>query len=362
MEQKFKILYVSSTYDKSLILLKEIANYAKAFNIEVKLVILGKSQEASINNNFESIYIDVPPEHSKAFNSNPKYFKHIKTEIEKSIKDFNPDLIHSSVFSGICVDKSNIPSILTLQDEFISKLSWLKNNSAGFRTDIYKKLAEYALNEASSVTTGSRFLSDILSKVYKFKKPITVIYNGANEIKELSSPEKPYILTQINEHDSDKLNLLKNLSYKIPQNVKIRAIGMNNPIQPIKNVEFISSKEEMNKAFEESSIYLALSEYETSGHQEITAAMNGCAIVANDTPMSRELWNDCGCIFEHNNVNSLIRNVNNLIENPSRLVQHIKSCKSKALTDFNFKNTIAEYWNLYKGCSQKHFKTTQNNK
>lgn len=357
MDQGFKILYVSDTSDKSLNLFKEMASYAKTLNIVVKLVILGKTQDFGLEQ-IDVEYIDIPFEHSLAFNSNPKYFKFLKKSLENVISQFNPNLIHSSVFSAICVEKGNIPAILTLQDEFIPKIYRLINNTAGFKIDIYQKLVEYALNEASKITVSSKFLANILIKIYKLKKSLKVIYNGVNEIKEFKSPEKPYILTKIAEHDTDKFNLLKKLSFKIPSNVKIRAIGKDNFNCFSKNIEFISesSSEQMSKLFEESSIYLSFAE--SKGMQEIEAAMNGCAIVANDSPLTRELWSDCGCIFEYNNSNSLIRSINNLIENPPRLVQHIKSCKSKAISDFNLKFIVSEYWNLYNDCYPKSLKAS----
>lgn len=348
MEQSTKILYISSVEDKNLSLFREIA---KSFCCKVKFIILGQKEKDFKNDNeFETSYIDIPPENSHIYNLNSEYFKLVKNKIENEITKFKPDLIHTSVFSGACVDNYSIPVIVSLQEEFVSKLFWLRNDIKRYKIDIYKKLADYALNSASLVTVPSKFLGGLLAKVYKFQSPLKIVYNGVSEIKEIQAPDKPFIVTKIDQNDRDKLFLLKNLAGKLPPNVKINVIGQNMFTGNIKNIEFIAEnrKEDISEILEKSSIYLSLCDYDTTGFQEIMAAMKGCAVVANDTLISREMWGDCGCIFEYNNLNSLIRVVNNLIENPPRLVQHIKSCRLKALTDFNSKNTVLEYLNIYK--------------
>ena len=205
--------------------------------------------------------------------------------------------------------------------------------------------------------TQTRFTADCLARTYNLKKGIKIIYSGIDETPVFYRPENPVLLTGGNFLENGKnLDLLLKIAHKLPNNIKIKILGNYKTDRKFPaNIEFLTglTTEELQEAYQNSSIYLALSGYNSSWLPSIRAAGAGCAILANDVPVLRELWGDCASIFERDSVNSLIRCINNLAENKNLLEITSKNCQAKALCVFNARRMAYEYINLYKSLLRK---------
>lgn len=269
------------------------------------------------------------------------------------INDFDPNIVHLNHYMTIS-DKVECPVIVTGHGDLISLIKWTRSNT--FKNiDQYRESVKNAVNSADAVILTSRFAVECLHKEYDFNNKFRVIYNGINIDTASNLPEKPCILAEGDLNDRSKnIGLLMKIADKIPESIKIRVIGNNNFDRNNKRIEWINnlSFEEKVQLHKKSSIFLALSSYEPFGFSSIISAYSNCAILANDIPFHRELWGDCACVYERNNINSFIRNLNNLIENEKLLTFTAKSCQAKALSAFSMKRMGLEYINIYRAILQ----------
>jgi len=309
-----------------------------------------KFQEEELKKlNVEISYTDYYPEKSDIYS-----MEEAENYLIQAINKFNPHIVHLNHHMAIS-EKIEYPVIITSHKDLISLSKWTRTNAVK-NIDQYKQFVKKALHSADAVIATSRFAIECLFREYNFKNQFKVIYNGVNIEPTDVFPENPCILAEGDLHDRSKnLILLSKIADKIPDNIKIRVIGHNNFDKSSKRIEWLNNLSfgEKLDVYKKSSIFLALSTYETSGFSSMISACSNCAILANDIPFYNELWGDCACIFERNNLNSFIRNLNNLIENEKLLAFTVKNCQAKALSSFSLKRMGLEYVNLYRYTLQK---------
>jgi glycosyltransferase involved in cell wall biosynthesis len=191
-----------------------------------------------------------------------------------------------------------------------------------------------------------------LLRTYDSHNRIKVIYNGINLKVRARENENVSLFTAVNtKKETGNLNMFLKAVQKLPENIKVSVI--ENGLEEKKfsdRIQYHSfpSTETINEICSSSDIYLDLSNWETFGTIPTMAAFSKCAIIANDIPFLREMWGDCGCIYERNNIYSLLKNLNNLIENKQYLNLVSQKCYNKAISAFNSKKMGYEYINLYK--------------
>lgn len=265
------------------------------------------------------------------------------------IKEFKPDIIHLNHYFNL-KNKVNCPVVITAHNDLISLSKW---SGLRLKTNLneYRNIVKNAVNSSNIILSTSRFGAECLIKEYEIKNNIRIIYNSVNTKPCLDFPEKICLLAEGNSNSkSDNLEILNKIAHKIPGNIKIKVIGKNFYYRNSKRIEWLDnlSKEDLIKTFNDSSIFLALSNYDPHGFASIMSAYSNCAILANNVPTYKEMWGDCAYIFERNNINSFIRSLNNLIENRSLLINTAKRCQAKALSSYNMKRMGLEYINTYK--------------
>lgn len=364
MVSKFRLLMTtdvkSEVWDYSLTLVRALL---KNISAEILMVSLGgkptenqlkEAAELNIKLEFTDFPLDycINTEENSGFSQAKEFF-------DRKIKDFDPHILHLN--HNYLNFGFNKPCLSVCHGDLLNKKIWCgeinRYNPMHKNLFKYRDFVKKSLNNSDIVITQSRFAAESLVRVYDFKKRIEIIYNGIDYKPHLEMPDSPTLLASGNSWDKSKnLNLLINISHRLPENIKIRVIGSTYPDRKLpKNIEFLSNlpHSEVMEAYRNSSIYLALSNYETNCISSIQAAYSGCAILANDVPVFRELWGDCAYIFERNNVNSLMKSLNNLIENKKLLEITSKNCQAKALSVFNSKRMAYEYINLYKDVLRK---------
>ena len=355
MASKFKILMTtdvkSEIWDYSLTLSRSLL---KHFNAEISMISMGgkptdRQKEELENLNIEFQFTDFQHDIFADIEANQD-ISNIKTLFENTIKEFNPHIIHLN--HGYPNFDFKTPCVFTCHDNLLNKN--LLN---------YKQTINKSLNNADIIIAQSKFTAECLMKTYNLKTGIRIIYNGIDYNPYSGSPESPTLVACENSPNPGKnINFLLNIAYKLPDNIKMKIIVDSKPYRkPPRNVEFFTNLagSELQAVYKNSSIYLALSNYESNGLSSIQAAYSGCAILANDLPIFKELWGDCAYIFERDNPNSLMRCINNLIENRHFFEITSRNCQAKALSMFNSKRMAYEYINLYKNILKK-YQTTEN--
>ena len=373
MASKFRLLMTtdvkSEVWDYSLTLSKALL---KHINAEILMISMGgnptDSQKKQLEDlNIEFQFTDFSSDFSIDDKVNPDDSK-IKTIFESSIKSFNPHIVHlNHGYPDFDFDK---PCVFACHANILNKKLW--NDSINRYSPLHKNLLNYkqiinkSLNNADIIIAPSRFFAENIVKTFNFTKGIKIIYNGIDYKPHSCLKESPTLVTFGNMSDNIKhINLLLNMAYRLPDNIKIKIIGDSQFDRKLpKNVEFLKnlSNFDLQEVYKNSSIYLALSNYESNGLSSMQAAYSGCAILANDIPACKELWGDCAYIFDRDDQNSLMRCINNLVENPNLLEITSRNCQAKALSVFNSKRMAYEYINLYKNILKKHqTKQTDNN-
>jgi len=362
MNSNFKLLITTDTSN-------EVWNYTvklcEALMFYIKADILMVNFGANLNKfqEEEAKRLNIQVVHTAYFpkSSDQKELKNAEAYLIQVINDFNPNIVHLNNYITIS-DRVECPVVVTGHGDLISLLKWTKSNITE-NIDQYRQIVKKALNSADAAVLTSRFAVECLIKEYDFKNKFRVIYNGINIEPSGILPEKPCILAEGNLNDRSKnISLLAKIADKIPDSIKILVIGSNNYNKVSKRIEWVNnlSLEEKIEIYRKSSIFLALSSYEPFGFSSMISAYSNCAILANDIPVHRELWGDCACIYEKNNLNSFIRNLNNLIENEKLLAFTAKNCQAKALSSFSMKRMGLEYINLYKRILQNNISSNRN--
>ncbi|MFA6989598.1 MAG: glycosyltransferase [Candidatus Gastranaerophilaceae bacterium] len=276
-----------------------------------------------------------------------------KSFIKKCIKDFNPGIVHLNHYIDVDIDR---PIVLTAHDDVLNKIKWTKRKGRAYLLDShllkYRDFIKENINKADSIVTLSRFTAQNLLRTYDVKNKIKIIYNGINSTVRAKENENISLFTSVNtKKETGNFGMFLKTVQKLPENINISVV--ENGLEDKKlseriNYHSFSDIEALNEICSSADIYLDLSNWETFGTVPMIAAFSKCAILANDIPFLREMWGDCGCIFERNNIYSLLRNLNNLIENRQYLNMVSQKCYNKAISVFNSKRMGYEYINLYK--------------
>jgi glycosyltransferase involved in cell wall biosynthesis len=354
MSSKFRLLITTDTSNEIWNYVTKLCESIKiSTGADILIIIFGgkpnNSQEEEIKSlNVETINLDYTPEKNAYLDK-----KDSENLLIKHINEFQPDIVHLNHYFSIS-DKVKCPVVITGHGDLINMSKWTGTNIKQNFKD-YRQTVNDAVNKANFVILTSRFTTECLIREYDLKNRFRVIYNGINIKPSEDFPDIPCILAEGNSNDRSKnLEFLNKIAHKIPNNIKIRVIGKNFCYKNSRRIEWLSnlSSKDTLELYRNSSVFLALSSYDLFGYSSITSAYSNCAILANNTPVNMELWGDCACIYEKNNLNSFIRNLNNLLENKRMLKNIAKNCQSKALSSFNIKRMGMEYINIYKDLIQ----------
>lgn len=362
MTSKFKLLMTTNVkneiWDYSVILAGALLK-----QIDAEILMLSFGGEPTINQKAEAESLNVKFLFS---DFSPAIFNdsEAKSLFESTVKEFNPHILHLND----CYINSDFkkPGIFTFHNDLLNKKLCnfgINNiNNYNYQDNNFlkqKELINKSLNNADIIITQSRVPAEYLIKTYDLQKKIKIVYNGIDYKPYSGMRENINLLAHGNLSDRSKnISLLLNMAYKLPDNIKLKIIGDFPPERRLpRNVEFLNnlSGEELMNVYKTSSIYIAASSYESNGISSMQAAFSGCAVLAADIPVFKELWGDCACMFEKENLNSLMKTVNNLAENRNLLEITSRNCQAKALSVYNSKRMASEYINLYKNILRQYY-------
>jgi glycosyltransferase involved in cell wall biosynthesis len=107
------------------------------------------------------------------------------------------------------------------------------------------------------------------------------------------------------------------------------------------------SEGEIRELLSRAAIYVATSKYEPFGLAPVEAALSRCAIVANDIPALREIWEDAALYFQSNDAASLERALELLHDNRELRARYANRAYERARQHYTAARMVEEYMQLY---------------
>jgi glycosyltransferase involved in cell wall biosynthesis len=209
---------------------------------------------------------------------------------------------------------------------------------------------------------------DTVRECYTRARREAVIYNGRNPIFFNPYVEKDDSVLAIGRLlDAGKqVSLLTQKVHPLP----VCIVGADAPVHPANapiradvklavNEVHVSFKGPQTEAqlralYSRASIYAATSRYEPFSMAALEAAFSRCAIVANDIPSFREIWQDAAIYFRANDADSLAAAIRDLSEQPELCRKYANLAYARARECFTAKRMIDQYQELYENLLRSH--------
>jgi glycogen synthase len=280
--------------------------------------------------------------------------------LEDLIEKIKPDVVHSSQFCYGALNCS-IPRVVVAHSDVLSWWTAVHGDTPPESPWLiwYREIVLAGLAKADLVITPSQWMANAVSENYKVpSRDVHVIYNGREAaLFQASNTKKKCVLCVGRIWDAAKqVSLLLARSHPVP----VRIVGPNQRPTLMQEpehqtdwkspgVEFVGarSEEELCALFSESSTYAITSRYEPFGLAPVEAALSGCALVANDIPIFRELWGDAALYFRRNDPDALARAIRLLSDNPELRDKYANRAREHAIRHFDSARMVAQYEAAY---------------
>jgi glycosyltransferase involved in cell wall biosynthesis len=288
--------------------------------------------------------------------------------LELLIRELRPDLLHSNQYCYGALE-SDIPRVIVAHGDLISwwltvhghqppRSSWME----WYRMTVCRGLAA-----ADAVVSPSRWMQETLRTCYVRPRYERVIHNGRNPIffNPYVSKEDTVLAVGRLWDAGKQISLLTQHRHETP----VCIVGSEAPgfvaRPPIRadvrlaidkvSISFKGPQTEaqLRSLYSRASIYAATSRYEPFGMSPLEAALSRCAIVANDIPTYREIWEDAAIYFERNNAASLAENIRQLSEDRDLCRAYGNLAYHRARECFTAKRMLDEYLQLYRSLLKK---------
>jgi glycosyltransferase involved in cell wall biosynthesis len=276
------------------------------------------------------------------------------------IQETGPDLLHFNQYYYGAL-QSDLPRIVVAHSDVVGWWEAVHNHQPPETNWLrwYRQAVSRGLAAASAVVAPSRWMLDSLATNYVAQRNMLVIRNGRSPL--LFNPhvsKEAYVLAVGRIWDSGKqVTLLAQQELPVP----IWIIGSERHPDSALRGESLTfgasqpvifkgpqSEAQLRQVYSRASIYTATSRYEPFGLAPVEAALSRCAIVANDIPSLRELWEDAALFFDRNDCASLGRVLRSLITDRELRMHYANRAYNHALQRFNTDRMVDEYLALYR--------------
>lgn len=219
----------------------------------------------------------------------------------KMAAEFGADILHANqfCFGALPVD---VPIVLTAHSDV---LSWARacgkrlEDTAWLRT--YCGLVTRGLTGAADVVAPTRWMADSLQRDFLLPQSPVVIPNGRSLPTAQPVGRRLQAVVAGRLWDEAK-NIAMLADVQAPMELLIAGesapgFAAAPPLPP--NVHCLGplAPENLHALFRKSALYICTSRYEPFGLAALEAAQCGCAILANDIPSLREVWQDAALYF-----------------------------------------------------------------
>lgn len=288
--------------------------------------------------------------------------------LQSLVKELRPDILHSNQYCYGALQAA-IPRVVVAHGDVISwwlsvhghhppRTAWLQK---------YRSIVSQGLAGANAVVSPSLWMRETLRTCYVPSRDDRVIYNGRNPIffNPYVSKEDTVLAVGRLWDAGKQISLLT----QHPHDMPVCIVGSERPgylaPTPIRadvklaidkvSVSFKGPQTDaqLRTLYSRASIYAATSRYEPFGMSPLEAALSRCAIVANDIPTFREIWDDAALYFERNNADSLAKNIRMLREDRELCRAYGNLAYQRARERFTAKRMLDSYLQLYRSLLKK---------
>ena len=308
----------------------------------------------------------------------------------KSLKEYNPDLIHMHNIHGFYLDVETLfeylkqcgkPVVWTLHDcwsftghcayfDFMECDKWktacqncpqYRNSypyalfKDGSKGNYARKMAAFQGVKGLTIVTPSRWLGELVKESYLKEYPVKVIPNGIDLERfvpqKTKKREKHLILGVANVWDRRKgLGYMMELSRMLdPEKYEVAVVGVSKKqIQQLPKgmigIEHTQNVEELMQLYSQASVYVNPTLEDNFPTTNLEALACGTPVVTFATGGSVESVDEtCGRIVPQKDVQALCEAVTELCENVDNMRA---ACRKRALL-YNKYDRFGEYLNLY---------------
>lgn len=243
---------------------------------------------------FQFLQSDIPLEW---MSDNQSAFVGAAPLLVRTAREFRADVVLSSQFCFGALPLS-IPKVIVAHSDV---LSWAEACRHGELEDSmwlrrYCQMVANGLAHANAVVAPTRWMLDALARNFALPSRTAVIPNGRSVPPADQHARKLQAVTAGRLWDEAKnISMLQEVRLPFP----VLIAGEDPNAAAMENATFLGSlpQDALLDLFRESSIYICTSCYEPFGLAPLEAALCGCAVVANDIPSLREVWQEAALYF-----------------------------------------------------------------
>ena len=277
------------------------------------------------------------------------------------IQETRPDVLHLNQF---CYGALNVdlPKIVVAHSDVVSWWVAVHGEEPPDSKWIrwYREIVHQGLQGATTVIAPSRWMLSQVEQYYGVQQDRRVIYNGRSPRSFNPHGTKDDLILTVGRlwDPAKQVSLLAGCDCRWPV---VIAGATEHPDQAYRNndkrivcagtleLKGKQTPEQLRPLFAGAAIYVATSRYEPFGLAPVEAALSRCAIVANDIPSLRELWEQTVCYFRTDDPSSLQQTVAKL-RNDARMRRNFAELAyQRACGRFTADQMVDEYLELY-GC------------
>lgn len=279
---------------------------------------------------------------------NERAYSHAAPLLMAVASQFKPDIFQSNQYCFGAMPL-NVPKVLAAHSDV---LSWADECRAGALENsdwltTYRNLVARGLAGADSIVAPTRWMMDALARHFIPPRRTSIIPNGRTIAAGHLWPRKLQAITAGRLWDEAKnVSILRDVQSPIPLLIAGQAPqGQDAPAIPSAIFLETLSEHQLLALFRESSIYICTSIYEPFGLAPLEAAQCGCAVLANDIPSLREVWQDSALYFT--DAASLTQLLSELCNSAELLHTVQQKCLQRAGT-FTGERMVQGYLHLFK--------------
>lgn len=281
--------------------------------------------------------------------------------LERVIDEVRPDLLHCNQF-GFGVAECSIPRIIVAHSDVLSwwraargeeppALPWLR---------WYRHTVQEGLAGADVVVAPSRWMLETIERLYGKPHRAEVIYNGRNPaLFNALLTKDEFVLTVGRLWDEAKqARLLAEAESSVPvyiagnerhpDDASRVGLGELDSGRPLVCLKGRQSELQLMQLYSRAAIYAATSCYEPFGLAPVEAALSRCALLCNDIPVFRELWDGAALFFDLNDAYSLRRAIERLHGDRELRREYANRAYTRARERFTADRMVEDYLALYR--------------
>ncbi len=217
------------------------------------------------------------------------------------LSEFNADIVHANQFCFGALG-TPLPAVITVHSDVLSwaascRLTPLQQSPW---LDRYRELVTNGLAGVTTVVAPTQWMLDAVSHNFRIPLQRHVIPNGRSIPQGPSRGRNLQAVTAGRVWDEAKnVAMLANVASDIPIFAAGDCLGPSGEVLELSQVQMLGllSEEELLLLFRESAIYICTSKYEPFGLAPLEAALCGCALLLNDIPSLREIWQEAAMYF-----------------------------------------------------------------